>query len=241
MIEQINLLRELQEIDLELDERLQAKEQIFKQTQDHKDMLQKLEQDLDGQRAELDETAQLKAKREEELRETEERFNTSKERLMNISSTKEYNAVEKEMDQLKRKADETREQLDHLKEAIALNTRHIDEKETKIKTLHQQIHAVEEEAEGQIVTLEREIGRWTRRQGKSRKEIKQGLLRRYDFIRSRRGGKAVAAAKDGHCEGCFMALPPQLFIQVQRGKTLESCPSCQRILYFNSPEVAAET
>lgn len=241
MIEQINLLRELQEIDLELDERLQAKEQIFKQTQDHKDMLQKLEQDLDGQRAELDETAQLKAKREEELRETEERFNISKERLMNISSTKEYNAVEKEMDQLKRKADETREQLDHLKEAIALNTRHIDEKETKIKTLHQQIHAVEEEAEGQIVTLEREIGRWTRRQGKSRKEIKQGLLRRYDFIRSRRGGKAVVGAKDGHCEGCFMALPPQLFIQIQRGKTLESCPSCQRILYFNSPEVPAET
>ncbi len=29
-----------------------------------------------------------------------------------------------------------------------------------------------------------------------------------------------------------MALPPQLFIQIQRGETLETCPSCQRILFY---------
>ena len=29
-----------------------------------------------------------------------------------------------------------------------------------------------------------------------------------------------------------MALPPQQYIEVQRGNTLEICPSCNRILYF---------
>ncbi|MDA8136352.1 MAG: C4-type zinc ribbon domain-containing protein [Desulfobacteraceae bacterium] len=31
--------------------------------------------------------------------------------------------------------------------------------------------------------------------------------------------------------GCFMNIPPQLYIEVQRGKSLISCPQCSRILY----------
>ncbi|MBH24265.1 MAG: hypothetical protein CMH57_07420 [Myxococcales bacterium] len=226
------MLRQVQEIDLELDERKQSMETIHDQLRDHKKMLDKLVADLDQQKVELEEMASLKGQRQIELDEAEERHTKSKERLMNVSSTKEYNAVEKEMDQLKRKSEETREQLEHLKEAIELNERQIAEKEDKISALRKQINGVEQEAEGQIAVLQKELKSWEAKRGEAREGIKTGIIRRYDFIRSRRGGRAIVAARDAHCEGCFMAIPPQLYIQIQRGETLESCPSCQRILYY---------
>ncbi|MEO1268656.1 MAG: C4-type zinc ribbon domain-containing protein [Myxococcota bacterium] len=207
-------------------------DKIHEQLQDHKSMLEKLVADLNAQRVELEEMSNLKNQRQLELTEADERHNKSKERLMNVSSTKEYNAVEKEMDQLKRKSEETREQLEHLKEAIDLNEAQIAEKESKISTLRDQINGVEQKAEGQIAVLHKELEEWESKRKEARKGIKTGIIRRYDFIRSRRGGRAIVAARDAHCEGCFMAIPPQLYIQIQRGETLESCPSCQRILFY---------
>ena len=52
-------------------------------------------------------------------------------------------------------------------------------------------------------------------------------------------GRAVVEAKGGKCTGCQMKLPPQLFILVQRVETLESCPACQRFLFF-APEPEAD-
>jgi predicted nucleic acid-binding Zn-ribbon protein len=33
-----------------------------------------------------------------------------------------------------------------------------------------------------------------------------------------------------------MQLPPQLFNILQRGSTIEHCPSCQRIVYFEEED-----
>ncbi len=63
-------------------------------------------------------------------------------------------------------------------------------------------------------------------------KVDDRTIRRYECVLSRRDGRAVVTAHGGKCTGCQMKLPPQLFILVQRGHTLESCPACQRFLYF---------
>lgn len=231
MKDQLKLLLGLQTIDLELDEKQVEMERIQQQLQEHKDILQKLTDDLQAQKAGLDEAVTLKARRDEELREAEERHARSKERLMNVSSAKEYNALEKEMEQLKRMADSTREQLEHLKESITINREAIAEKESKINELSVQIDDTEKEAAGKIASLDKDLDAVQQRRKAAEQAVKKPILRRYDFIRNRRGGSAIVAAKNSHCEGCFMRVPPQLVIELQRGNTLIACPSCQRILY----------
>jgi predicted nucleic acid-binding Zn-ribbon protein len=46
-------------------------------------------------------------------------------------------------------------------------------------------------------------------------------------------GEAVAQGKNEVCMGCFMNIPPQLFIEVQRGDKLIKCPQCSRFLFFS--------
>ena len=56
------------------------------------------------------------------------------------------------------------------------------------------------------------------------------------------------SGKRGYCnsqstqpltKGCFMMLPPQEFIILQSGRDLVTCPSCQRILFYETDEAEA--
>ncbi len=63
-------------------------------------------------------------------------------------------------------------------------------------------------------------------------KIKASILRKYDTLRQRRKGLAVVNVVDGVCQGCFMAIPPQLFNRLLRGDELFDCPTCQRIIHY---------
>ena len=61
--------------------------------------------------------------------------------------------------------------------------------------------------------------------------MEAALLKRYELLRSRRNGQALAGVTDGVCKGCFMNIPPQLFIELQKEEEMLSCPSCNRIMF----------
>jgi len=46
-----------------------------------------------------------------------------------------------------------------------------------------------------------------------------------------RDGIAVAEVVNGSCNACFMALRPQMAMEVKRGEQIITCESCTRILY----------
>jgi predicted nucleic acid-binding Zn-ribbon protein len=49
-------------------------------------------------------------------------------------------------------------------------------------------------------------------------------------VRKKRG-TGVVPVQNGICKGCNMRLPPQLQNILRSGATIESCPSCQRLIY----------
>ena len=63
-------------------------------------------------------------------------------------------------------------------------------------------------------------------------DVKPDVLKRYSNIRMRRG-LAVVSVRNGTCQGCNMNIPPQLYNVLQRGVSLETCPSCHRIIYWD--------
>ncbi len=232
MKEQLALLRELQHIDLELDEIQSKKDQIVARLKENTSFLDKLVQDLNAQKEELEEIRTLQRRKKDDLAEIKEQLSVRQKRLREVTSAKEYSAVEKEIDSLKKSAEQTEEELLHLLEVVESTESSIKEKEDKIVQLREGIASDEGEAEKQLAALDDKIKALKDRQEEARGEVSRRVIHKYDFIRSRRPGLAIVAAKDGHCEGCYMALPPQQFIEIQRGQTLEICPSCNRILYF---------
>ena len=63
------------------------------------------------------------------------------------------------------------------------------------------------------------------------RDVRPEVLKRYSGIRIRRG-LAVVGVRNGTCQGCNMNIPPQLYNVLQRGTSIETCPSCHRIIYW---------
>ena len=62
--------------------------------------------------------------------------------------------------------------------------------------------------------------------------VEKPLLARYNGLKTRRKGFAVAEVRDGACGGCRLQLPPQLVAEVRRGDELMDCSYCHRILFM---------
>jgi hypothetical protein len=54
-----------------------------------------------------------------------------------------------------------------------------------------------------------------------------------------RDGIAVAEVVNSSCSACFMALRPQMLVEVKRGEQIITCESCTRILYVAPADTKA--
>ncbi|GEJ55552.1 zinc ribbon domain-containing protein [Anaeromyxobacter diazotrophicus] len=69
------------------------------------------------------------------------------------------------------------------------------------------------------------------RRGEASKQVDPALLSRYENIKRKRAGVAVAPVVGTTCRGCNRNIPPQLGIVLQRADSVETCPNCNRIIY----------
>lgn len=67
-------------------------------------------------------------------------------------------------------------------------------------------------------------------------EIAPELMRRYERLRERKDGLAVAQVlNQGICEGCHVKIPDRLYADLQETGDLRTCEECGRILYVPRP------
>ncbi len=201
--------------------------------------LRKAEKALEEKKAALEELSRkleeltLKKKMEEdELEEEYQRLKRSQNRLMQIRGSREYQALLREIEEIK-KANKQREEnilklmeeLEELKKTEENLRKELEELEKKVAEERSNFEAfcrkLEEEKSGYLKEREVLAG-----------SISQSLLKRYEFIRERRGGLAVVGVDNGTCEGCHMHIPPQLFNELQRDDRYFECPLCRRLIYY---------
>lgn len=229
----ISLLRTLQERDLEIQE-IESKTDALRVALDelvtmHRTLLGSLE----IQRAQLEETRALMRDKEIELETNLDRYNQSKAKLSAVSNTREYNALEREMDALRKMRAQLEEERDSLREAVEESEGDVADKAEKTAELEGQIKAEESTIEDEASKTRSRITKLEKERDKLKRDLPKQLVRRYVFISGRRPGAAVVEAADGVCTGCNMALPPQQYNELFVGQKLIQCANCQRILYIN--------
>jgi len=240
LIPELSRLIEVQVIDKEIQEIQRVLEQLPEDLKATEAALARLQ---DQQAAHLQQLEDLKAQRrdtETEMAEMEAGIKKSRQRLMEIKSNIEYKAMLKEIafkedqrDQRETRTLELMERMEEENRAIAAKEQEIQEQEA---VLNQQRLAVEAET----AKLREELAGLQEQCTKLHQGLPPHLLKRYDFIRQRRNGTAVAPVRGGVCMGCNMNILPQQFIDLQKGNEILQCPHCQRILYWFEDEAEAE-
>jgi len=87
--------------------------------------------------------------------------------------------------------------------------------------------------QGHTRTITAEIDTVRRARQAKAAEIDPEVLHRYERLRQRKDGVAVAAVTNGICEGCHVAIPQGRVAQILEGERLYTCEECGRILYVS--------
>jgi len=160
-------------------------------------------------------------------------------KMMQVQTSREHQALLKEIEENKRLVKETEERLLQFIEQIELLEKEVDTLDN-LCAGEQQLLAEE------IENVDKEIKRIdvAKKSVTSQREAEAALLqgpylKRYTMLLARRDGLAVVAVNENVCQGCYMALPPQQVIEVRKAETFNLCPTYQRILYYKDSEETA--
>jgi predicted nucleic acid-binding Zn-ribbon protein len=185
--------------------------------------------------ARLQEVEDLKAQRrdtEMEMADMEQGIKTSRQRLMEIKSNIEYKAMLKEIAFKEDQRDQRETRVLEFMELMEAQNRLLAEQEEQIAAQQAFLEQQRQEVAVQVEKLRQELAELEEKRKKLRKGVPAVLLKRYEFIRQRRNGTAIAPVREGVCQGCHMNILPQQFIDLQKGLEILQCPHCQRILYW---------
>ncbi len=226
-------LNEIQQIDLGIRE-------IEKQLESIPTRLKELETSIGSVRADmqkLTEQRDLLVKESKTLEGSVAAENVKikkwESRLAEIRNQREYLALSREIEGGKRQNREMDEKINEIGQQR-------DALDKQIDVLHDKLAEAEVDCTAERERVQKALGEATGRMGTEKKrrdallaKVPPSLLRKYDAIRAKRFGVGLVAVVEGSCTGCNMKLPPQLYNILQRVESVEQCPSCQRIVFWN--------
>lgn len=232
MITQIKLLRNIQKIDVEIYKYKNELTALNKKRDATLEELTAIEQSIAKKNDKIKELEGRKNKIEEEikvektnLKKWEARFNESKNSREGIALMHEIEVLKKALDEMEDEVLKILEEMDSFKKLIT-------DEEKQLNSLKEKLSKEEEVLKNKAEEINSKIEKLTEERKKQLDGIKPEILSEYDRIKERRNGLAIVPIVNGICAGCHMGIPPQLFTKVFAAISIETCPSCQRIIYI---------
>jgi uncharacterized protein len=232
--EQMGLLRELQELDLELIQITSSRKELETEQAGYQGELDRVQEMVDNL---ADAMEALQGQRRELLRSQEQEqrnVERAESRLPAIKTQKEYVAVLKEIDTAKAMSREIQGQIDGKDAELAEYGKDREEKETELAEIQAKVDGRKDEIGGKLAAFDATLAEKTARKQGMLSEVPAQIRKRYQMLLDRRGGVAVVEAKKGACCGCHMHLPPQLYNSLFQLPEIQSCPHCNRLLYVEA-------
>jgi uncharacterized protein len=175
-----------------------------------------------------------------DLEATEKAREQGESGMDNITTHREYEALDKQITEANEREQEIRKDLTSqekdlasLQETLKSDEEMINSSEKDLNTSKQSLNKQLSDYNSQLENLkEKEIG--------ITPSLDQEIV--YKFARIiQRNTKGIVAVKKGVCEGCHMILPAQFANEVREGEKILFCPYCSRILYYQEAEDGDDT
>lgn len=231
MLDIISQLIELQRLDnliAEAEDRLSGQPEYVAKAQEE---LDKAQIAFDEFNVKYEQDTAAKSEVEKTYNEGKQLLDKAQKKLPEVKNNKEYEAVLKEMDTLKKNVYEAELRFTELSESVekykSENASVIEKLENCKKALESaSIQKNEENAE-----LIQKLAEDKAERDKASKAVKKSVLMKYERIRGARHNLSVVRVDNETCTGCYIKIPPQLYVEVKKDKELLQCPNCQRFLY----------
>jgi len=237
---QIEILASLQNVDREIKEHAGRKRDLLSEIESKDRQIEAKKHEIETLTAACTDKEKLRLEKDRIFQDEGKKTMDKRMRMNRIKNTKELQALQREIEQLKQNNSELEENLIIIMEEIDGIKAQINAKEAEMVAMRDEWEKRQQELTVQITGIDQAVSEAASRRQRIASQVAAELISRYELIFSRRGGTAVVEVAGGICQGCYMNIPPQLWNELIKSEKLNLCPSCQRILYLKpSPEQQA--
>jgi predicted nucleic acid-binding Zn-ribbon protein len=228
--EQIVLLLQLQQSDVKVRELETAANQLPARLDPLRRDLAKLQGMLDAERSKLNETNAWRQAQQDVIDREREALKQAQNKFQASRNPKEFNASSREVEN-KRKAISDREaELKKVNEAATLSRDQLEARDKDVEALRSELANSEAAMADQLGSIRAQLAEATALRDHARTQVEPRWIKIYEAVAAKRG-YAVAPVVKGVCQGCHVALPPQLSNVLARLESIETCPRCGRLIY----------
>ncbi len=167
-----------------------------------------------------------------EIEEDAARLKKSKNKMTQVSTSREYQAIGREMDTMERLSQIREQDKTALEEELTNHTVYMDEVMSKWEVVNSELEIARTSLDERLVQSQKRRAELEERRRQAGAEVPRPVLERYEFIRHRLAHPVIVPVKNGVCDGCHISIPPQIFIELQGGDKILNCPNCQRLIYW---------
>jgi len=229
--EKLKSLLALQAIDTRFDEITKEKKQAPTEVEILKKELDLLKSITERDIIALEELKKERRVVERELEEIEVKVKKSRSRLDEVKSNKEYQAVLKEIEDLKEFNFKKEEVAIKWMEDIETQERECAENSIRWEESQKIYDKKKEQCLKKMKEFDKESESLIEDRVKLAQKVDKDLLKSYDGLRNNLKGMVVVSAIEAVCQGCNLGIPPQQYNNLIKSDSLQNCPHCNRIIY----------
>ncbi|HUL20371.1 MAG TPA: C4-type zinc ribbon domain-containing protein [Thermodesulfobacteriota bacterium] len=229
---QLELLWELQKIDLGL-KSIQEEKDRYPTEMKKLDEKQKVETErIEKEKEKIESLEKTRRQKEGQLNLEQEKIKRAEAKMFEVKTNKEYQALLGEIDAIKGANSRMEEEILRVMDEIDELKKDLSKREKDVGATLEKIEAERKKLQQQMGHDEKVWEKQVERREALSKQIETKLVKLYNTLKEKRQGVGVVGVKRETCQGCFVNVPPQLFIEVQKNNALVRCPHCNRILYW---------
>ena len=185
-----------------------------------------LQKEVDRLRTEQRSLEQNQADLEQKIRKMEKRLYSGE-----VTSPRELEDGQRDVGQHQHQKAALEDRLLEIMVALESATAALDKAQTGVSTLAADWETQQAALRTEQARLKARLPGELARQAAARQGIPAELLRTYDTLRPRRGGRAVAELDGDECSACLVAVPPSKLEAARFSDELVYCGNCGRLLW----------
>jgi hypothetical protein len=232
MNDQLTLLIQLQDIDAKIRARRSEQQRIPVQIAELETRTQANQAGVDKAREALEAAQKAKRDRDLALEEGGGKVEKLKTKSSEIKTNKEYQAILKEIESAEQENKAIEDEILKLMEKIDAAANEIKAAEKRAAEESASIQEDRKKLEADMAAAESALKAEEQVRNELTPRIERSILAQYEQLLVPTNGRVIVEARSESCSGCFMSIPPQLFVNVKRNENINFCPNCHRILYY---------
>jgi len=238
VLETLKTLQDILSEKISLEHKIQ---EIPKMLTKQEELLTRMKKSFVEKNLEYEKAKTAESEYRNSLLDAESKREKAEKNMESISTQREYEALDKEIEDAAGKEQEFRNKLQREVRIISDLDEEIKQSQALIEQQETELDERRRDIEKEVAAKEDQLKALSQKENDLALELNDpDVLFKFERIIRNKMGKGIVAIKGGVCMGCHMILPAQFANTVRQGEEIVFCPYCSRILYYEESEQSEE-